>query len=266
MNTARYVLAKYVPDLGRMEPRNIGVIVWSKGELCARFLDKADSRSVQVNDPDTYERWIAYWSGLVARDAIRPRRGRPVSAGDPKCIDALLSTQKGNYILVDSGELLEQPRKSELKQATDYLFEDLVAIPGHKEKASPVRFDQACDGVFHEAGVEFKSHQPIECDWNGITRTLHPDYYVGNGKPDAIFHRANLKSESNVNGGLFLVQSLMSQEVVTPEACRFLIRTRDITSTIAEEGLEICKHTCGVIDIDDASATDAIRELALRKL
>ena len=116
MNTTRYILAKYVPDLARMEPRNIGVIVWSKGKFCARFLDKTDIGAIQVNDRDTYERWVVYWSRLVTADAIRPRRGRPVSAADPTSIDALLSTQKGNYILVDSGEMLEQLRRTELQE------------------------------------------------------------------------------------------------------------------------------------------------------
>ncbi len=265
MRTARYILAKYVPDLGRMEPRNIGVIVWCKGKFCARFLDQADVRSIQVNDPDTYERWINFWSRLVTADAIRPRRGQPVSAGDPKCIDAFLSTQKGNNILVDSGEVLGQLKKSELQQATDYLFDDLVAIPGNKDSVSRLKFPQACDGVFRKAGVEVKSQHPIECDWNGITRTLHPDYYVGNGKPDAIFHRANVSRENSVNSGAFLIDSLVKQKLVVPDTCRFLIRQQDVTNKIAEEGLKFCEQLCGVIDIDDPSATEAVRDLAARK-
>lgn len=44
MNTPRYLIAKYIPDLRRMEPRNIGVIVWSPQGVAARFAaEKADT-------------------------------------------------------------------------------------------------------------------------------------------------------------------------------------------------------------------------------
>lgn len=265
MKTAQYLLAKYVPDLARMEPRNIGVIVWSKGRFCSRFLDKADIRSIHVNNPDTYERWVSYWTRLVAADSIRPRRGRPVSTGDPECINALLTTQKGNYILVDSGEVLGRLKTSELQEATDYLFEDLVAIQGSKDGKERLTFPLACETVFQDAGVEFKTQPSIECNWNGIKRTLHPDYYVGNGRPDAIFHRAKLSNESNVNGGLFLVQSLIADRIVVPEACRFLIRKKDLTTSIAEEGLELCRHLCGIIDIEEPDAAQVVRQVASAK-
>jgi hypothetical protein len=38
MNTAKYFLAKYIPDMHRFEPRNIGVVIWSPSGIEARFL------------------------------------------------------------------------------------------------------------------------------------------------------------------------------------------------------------------------------------
>ena len=38
MNKTQYLLAKYIPDMHRFEPRNIGVIVWSPDGIEARFL------------------------------------------------------------------------------------------------------------------------------------------------------------------------------------------------------------------------------------
>ena len=35
MATPRFLIAKYAPDLRRMEPRNIGVIVWNEGTTAA---------------------------------------------------------------------------------------------------------------------------------------------------------------------------------------------------------------------------------------
>ena len=43
MSTPRYLIAKYIPDLQRVEPQNIGVIVWAPGVAAARFAaEKAD--------------------------------------------------------------------------------------------------------------------------------------------------------------------------------------------------------------------------------
>ena len=43
MNTPRYLLAKYIPDPLRMEPRNIGVVLWAEGNVAARFVGESDS-------------------------------------------------------------------------------------------------------------------------------------------------------------------------------------------------------------------------------
>jgi hypothetical protein len=33
MKTPRYLIANYIPDLRRMEPRNIGVVLWALGAV-----------------------------------------------------------------------------------------------------------------------------------------------------------------------------------------------------------------------------------------
>ncbi len=258
----RYVLAKYVPDLGRMEPRNIGVFVWWKGEFCLRFLEPDD---VEVNDRDTYERWTTYWTRNTSEEAIRPRRGKPVPKTDPACIDALISTQKGNYILVDSGELMSPIRKKNLPEATEYLFNELVADPKKRspEIGVPTRkaFADSCSDVLRAAGLDFKTNEPVACVWRGVSRHLHPDYYVGNGTPDVILQRAKMSDERSINSAALLVDALLEHAVVQPSNCRFLIRGQDLDNDTAEEGMKLVERLCGAIDIEDASAVDQVRRL-----
>lgn len=257
----RYILAKYVPDLGRMEPRNIGVFVWWKGEFCAKFLSTDD---VDVTDIEIYERWTTFWSRNISKDAIQPRRGKPVAKSDPACIDALISTQKGNYILVDSGELLKPIRKKQIHDATDYLFDELVADPkkqAGRTKAT-VSFQQACGDLLQTAGMTFKTNSPVECTWRGVSRHLHPDYYIGNGKPDAICQRAKMSDERSVNAAVLLVHSLLEHAVVQPSNCRFLIRSRDLGNEVAEEGMKLVERLCGAIDIEGENAVGELQELS----
>jgi len=260
-STPRYVLAKYVPHLGRMEPLNIGVLVWWKGEFCAKFLAKDD---VPVSDLDTYERWVDFWNLQMSEKAIRPRRGKPVAKKDPKCIDALLSTQKGNYMLVDSGELMQPLAENKLQDATEFLFAELVMDPSRKGKRagkSHSGLASHCSDFLDRAGIDYKKHHPIKIDWDGVPHHLQPDYYIGNGTPDAIFQRADMSKEREINYSAFMVDSILKHDVIEKERCRFLIRSQDLNSRAAEAGMKLVESICAVIDVDGNMAVDEVRSL-----
>lgn len=255
MNT-RIVLAKYVPDMSRMEPRNIGVFLWTKGTIHARFLENADA--MFVNELDTFDRWKSYWTDIIAADSICPHRGKPVLRNDAACMDALITTQDGNYILVDCGEILESVGKRDATKAVEFLFTELVAVPpknaGRNSSGIAISFAAQCDAVFERSGIvrngHFKRNEPIECAVYGIERHLHPNYYFGNGKPEAIYHRANLASEQSVISGAAMIRALTDAAKIRAERCRFLVKKNVDASSAAEEGLALLNHLCGVIDYD----------------
>lgn len=259
--TPRFILAKYVPDLGRMEPKNIGVFVWWKGAMRARFLTDAHAAEI-VNDVATYKRWTAFWSRKIEGGEFAPTRGKPVSMKDPKCIDALVSTQKGNYILVDSGELLRKVPIREMNDVVDFLFNELVEpIPGAMAKKD-TSFASRCSQVLTTAGVEFKKREPIECTWKGVTRHLHPDYYIGNGTPDGILQRARMTNEHSVNHAALTIFNLLEVGVVEPRQCRFLYRSQDMDGKTAEEGMKLFERMCKSINVDSEKAVDQLSVFA----
>ena len=81
-NLPKYLVAKYVSDPRRMEPRNIGVVLWASGRVAARFLESDEAEF--VGDKKTYARWIDYWRGLLAGRKYRrcPRPTRPPALAD----------------------------------------------------------------------------------------------------------------------------------------------------------------------------------------
>ena len=117
MNTTKYLLAKYIPDLHRFEPRNIGVIVWSPVGVEARFLaeypnrpGEVDGRSIPgfVTSASAYKQWIRYWRDAFMREAVSPLDGgEVVSASSPAFIEALQQTGRGNFVIVDAGSVLD---------------------------------------------------------------------------------------------------------------------------------------------------------------
>ena len=78
MNTPRYLLAKYIPDPLRMEPRNIGVVLWAEGNVAARFVGESDSpdsgsrlpRRLGLPDRQVYKKWVQYWREQMERPSL----------------------------------------------------------------------------------------------------------------------------------------------------------------------------------------------------
>jgi hypothetical protein len=117
MTPVHYLVAKYVLDLRRMEPRNIGVIVWAGGAVGARFLaerseqpGEVDGRSVAafVTSPNAYKQWVRFWRRELDKPAVRLLTGgEPVVRSSPDYLKALAASGRGNFQLVVGGQLLD---------------------------------------------------------------------------------------------------------------------------------------------------------------
>lgn len=108
MNRPKYLVAKYIPDMLRMEPRNIGVIVLpGNGTVEARFTAENPTRAGDVDNSkvpsfvtsrSAYCQWIQFWRWELEKPDVRQFLMR-----DP----TLLSWNRGNFVLVEGGFLLD---------------------------------------------------------------------------------------------------------------------------------------------------------------
>jgi hypothetical protein len=136
----RFLIAKYVPDVFRNEPRNIGVVLWSPDGVAARFAGEKPDAPGEVDDAqippfvssaEAYKQWVRYWRREMAKPAIRPATGGPLTPrGSPDWPGALRQAGLSNFLLADGGTLTEPVPNHELPQAVDYLFENCVAVAG----------------------------------------------------------------------------------------------------------------------------------------
>lgn len=262
--TPRFIIAKYVPDLSRMEPKNIGVFLWSKGEIRARFLEDDDAQF--VNEPDTFQRWKKYWLNMIQGKAIRPRRGKPVSTDDPECMKALLSTQEGNYILVDAGELLEMIGKREITKATDFLFSELVATKEVKKQLEKESLESLCRDVMQKSGIsikkEYRTNYPVLCTLYGQAhRPMHFNYGLVNGSPRNLFQRVSLQKEMSVNNAVLTLRAVIDNGIVEQNHCAVLTQSTSIKSNATEKNFEWLQKICPVIDLDSTEATVSLKEI-----
>ena len=206
MNTPKYLLAKYVPDLRRGEPRNVGVIVWSPDGVEARFVGEKpgrpgdiDGRSVPsfVTSPAAYRQWVEYWTYQLRREEIAPVNGG-VAVGRERVefLEALRASNKGNFALVDGGFLLDRVEAGSLGDLADHLFRALVETSVVEEAADPSLYDMT-QRVLDSTGIQhdprFKSRYRLSCTIEGgADERFEFDYAFENGSLKRLYQKLAL--------------------------------------------------------------------------
>lgn len=120
--TLEWSVVKYIPDLWRNEPVNVGVVVRSGASARLRFFaeseaepGKVDGRTARKRTPDTdsYKEWVAYFRRKLANgrweDVLEAQRRRPDFP----------------YVLQPGGSLPESSADT-IQIVTDDLYRDLV--------------------------------------------------------------------------------------------------------------------------------------------
>jgi hypothetical protein len=162
MKTPKYLLAKFIPDLDRFEPRNIGVVVWSPHGVEARFLAERpgasggiDDRSIPsfVTDRSAYHQWIQFWQAELQKPEIETSDGRRIARSTPEFLEALQSWNRGNFHLAEGGMLLDPLDDDDLTGLAEYLFRVLVEVGRGDEPRDP-SLEPLCNRTLEEANAQ----------------------------------------------------------------------------------------------------------------
>jgi hypothetical protein len=225
----RYLIAKYAPDVRRMEPLNIGIILWTPKKIVSRFI--AEEEASFVNDSKTYARWLRFWNSCITGDSIEfTRRNKTVSRSDPAFLDVLQETEKGNYLLFDGGFVEQKLKIREVADAVDFLFDELIAPtkktrhPIDSSSHDPVAF--WADTLFADAGIsdrdDFVRGRKVQCAIDdGLDEEFTFNYALGNGEPHAVFHRVLLHRQQSVYGTSFMFEWV--RKAITKIRCASLV-------------------------------------------
>ena len=192
--TPAYLVAKYIPDLSRMEPRNIGIVLWVAQKSYCRFLSAREAADI-VRDVSVYTRWIDFWKRQVEEGVVQLPREQPVLVASPEYLAALKKTQKENYVLDDGGEVVSRIKADKGHEVVEFLFQQLVAAKPGTDTDHEGTLAASALALLKKAGAterdNFQGSREIECDYNGIVEPLRFHYYFGNGTPETVLHREN---------------------------------------------------------------------------
>ena len=165
----RYLVAKYIADTWRMEPRNIGVIALGPTGWAARFVGESPAKPGQIDGRSlrgrmgslpAYRQWIKYWRGLLEHSE---------NPSSQTVIERLVESSKGNFELADGGALLDHVGADQIQDVAGFLFDQLVAPPerakeGFELEGQPVvvaeqlDLDVICDSLISRTSLLASPH------------------------------------------------------------------------------------------------------------
>ena len=276
MTATKYLLAKYIPDLPRFEPRNIGVIVWCEDGVEARWLaefrdrlGEVDGRSIPtfVTSSNAYRQWIRSWRKALSGETLTPsgRAGsdhaEPIAVTSPEFVDALVRTSRGNFVITEAGELLDRITEDELPAVADQLFASLVETNAPDEPRD-LDFDEKCDQLLARSGLpqhrNFHNRFAVTCPVNGINEDYVFSHALANGTLERLYQRWPLPKrkkdvQRNLHDTTWRLEQVIRQNIITADKTVVLV---DVTAEQqalpeAEKSLRLLGSMARVINLQD---------------
>jgi hypothetical protein len=274
MNTATFAIAKYIPDLKRMEPRNFGVVAWNRGQCAARFIGdnkESDTRQLsrlELAAKDTYFQWIDYWRLQMAKDQLRSRDGSTFTRDKPEFLNALCSTSLDNFILAPSGHLTESVPASKTEDIAQSLFEAVVLTDEPHRKVTADNTEtlrRETNRALEASGVASVPGFWRGFDWlcpvGDTMQHFHFHFAIHHTAPEAVLQKVNLHRQVTVNDAAFMFQA-MQAKYVTRDRCGAIVYAEesDLKDDAVYQAYKLMASFGVVINVADPS--DAIPKLA----
>lgn len=237
MTTPRFLIAKYAPDLKRMEPRNFGVIVWNEGTMATRWIeDRAHGlRRLNINDLHAYRQWIQFWNLQCGKESLRTRTGQVVPRTSEGFVDAIRGTGSGHYLLFDGGRMLDPVESIHTKDLADELFEELVTEEPDEEDVKEVAeaelLRRAAPKIIKRAGLLDRTGFRNGFDWicpvGDTLQPFHFDQGIYTDKPQAVIQKVLLRKHATIYNAAFMFDGMQSAGFLDKHNCAALVYATD---------------------------------------
>jgi hypothetical protein len=263
----RYLLLRYISDLARNEPRNIGVVLACEQGVVAKFLGEKDGRldlravRALASHSGTYRQWIDYWRYIIGQ--VDPPTQR---------LDQILASSNGNYVAVEGEQVyLPQDVAANPLSALRHLYYFLVdEFP--REEEPDADLNARCDEIIRQFELRksphFQESPIIDVRLSStLTQQIIPSFSWVNGV-EIYFQKVSLirtrpeTTRKNVNSAAWIFERL-KEDKPDRKAKALLKISGDIeadgnfTRFDPKEYLAVLtKLADDVIDVDDANSIE----------
>lgn len=186
-----YLVAKYVDDLSRNEPTNIGVVVYDGSRALARFDGEDENARIdlrrvrsRITGSHAYRAWVEYWRTVLEQPDKADRGLKDVASGDSRVIEQLIASSGRDFYLDPGGKILLDAEANTLQEVLDDLFARLVR---HPDPPVPPTLREKSREALAQAGApmndesRFKEQHIVSLDVQGAQFSDEISYAVRNG-------------------------------------------------------------------------------------
>ena len=273
-DSPRYIVAKYISDLQRMEPKNIGVIVWTNDAVSARFVaerpDKPgeiDGRSVPIFVTSTaaYKQWVEFWR--MALEAKPTRAGRTLQ----KWSDDLRHSSRGNFWLIDGGIIIDDIPTEDFARFTNDLFQKLVEPTSDEPR--DMALDRVADDIIRRLRLtrneNFHTRYRVDCRVApNVTEAFEFSHAYRNGSLKRLYQRVPLAGKRTslrrvVHDSAWMFEKVVDQRIVTRDHAVALVyateeHRRDPAVSWSFDVLSSVARVANLADSNDAMSAFAV--------
>lgn len=271
----RFLVAKYVPDMRRMEPRNIGVVVWHNGVLQAKFLGEQDNRIATPpsfsTDTHAYREWIGYWRRQASKDELCASSGARIRRDSPDFLDALAECSKKQFLLVDGGEVLADIDATEAKDALQELFETLVKekkdAPDPLHRLASLALTRERSAVFENTRLaerpDFTTPFRWICEIKDSHQNFEFDYALYPGRPEMLMSNLHPWNSQEAQSLAFRFQAMQTWHKVERSKCAAFVYATDelLEEQSTRESLSLMRSVGSVVNFADPGAANLLLSL-----
>jgi hypothetical protein len=257
---ATVYIAKYVPDLQRNEPRNVGVVVVLDDldavsgvpKLAARFLERPERqrggtdeqresllafREI-VGEQPAYDGWVAFWRESL-EDGVEGLR-------------SAFERQRPSFPLVEAGRIAFFEIKRDPRSIADELYRRLV-LPPRAEIAESTGAVDRFEKVVREAGLMARNDfvRNFEIDGVNLNRPIvfHYPYALVNGHT-TVMAKLSRAGEATIGSTLWQFEHLPVD-----------VRKVALVNEARMRHPELAENLEAVATVLDVSSKDAVERL-----
>ena len=247
----QWLVAKYMEDLRRREPRNVGVVLFVEGQVHQRFVGQREDGSIdgrRAKFPSslaTYKAWVDYWLRTLDE-----------SGEDSLDRGLLEQSTDQNYFLEIGGRTMADRSDADPTTLLDELYRQLVEEPPQPDETQPV--GTIAKRLFAQLGIanDVKQNVEVKTTIRDKVDVVTFDYEYINGARHLMRNVRFTPTWTQLHAAVWSFEAAHKAD----SASQFVAFARPEEAT-DERQFELLERFAHVVDVDAESAAENLGEV-----
>jgi hypothetical protein len=259
--TVRWFVAKYMSDLRRREPDNVGVVLIHGNQRLSRFLGqgpngKLDGRRIKwAGSLENYKTWVDYWKHVLASE-------------DGETLAGVLTSRRrdDSYLIEPGGERIRGVQELAPEDLLDQLYEILVEPAFERSAPSVARISES---LFHRLAISevITRGYRFAFEENGTPDLIRFDYRYDNGQVNLMqgvsLANPDERSWDSLHAATWSFSRMASRRILPDKEQQLiaLVKTREPDADLKRQVALLTEHAKVVDLVDENVAADHLQQL-----